>query len=260
MKAGRRNRWSRSARIFLPSWGGLRFLLPFCLLPAAFCFVSAPPSPPDIRDIVAPQPYFVQGSFWFLVVAVLCLCAAVVVGGWLFVSFRRPKRVELPSAHAVARRRLAELSARLDETDARTFGAEAADILRGFIGAQYGLRVERQTSPEFLASIRGAPVFSTIQHDILEGFLTRCDLLKFAREDATHLAKQRLIEQAAQFLTSEPPALPPGTPGVLPPGVRLSPAPPMVVPPPLPLAPFEPPDARYMPPDPRQTVAATTES
>lgn len=239
------------------SLGG--FLLACGFLPAALGLPAAPPAPPDIRDIVAPQPYSVGGDFWLWVVAGGCLLAAVAVGFLLFVALRKPKTVELPGARAVAEGRLAELRNRLEATDARAFGGEVADILRVFIGAQYGLHAERQTSPEFLESIQGWNYFSAVQHALLQEFLTRCDLLKFARLDATDDAKLRLVEQAAQFLATESPTLPAGTSAVTRPVVSASPLP--AAPPPLPdaLQAYAPPDARYMPPALRQTALPPAE-
>ncbi len=220
-----------------------------CLLPAAFCLSAASPSPaPDIRDIVAPQPFYVTGGWWLLVLAVGCVAAAGLVGWVLYRNLRRPKVVVPPSPHEVAAGRLETLRARVDQFDPRAFGEEAADILRAFIGAQYGLQAQRQTSPEFLEAVRGSTLFSTAQHGVLAGFLTQCDLLKFAREDATREGKLRLIEQAGRFLEgdSKMENLPaPGAPALpLSPGsfTRTPPLPPGGV-----AYPFETPDARYMP-------------
>ena len=216
-------------------------------------------SPADIRDIVAPQPFHLAASPWLLVLAVTSLLSAGLLGWLLFSNLRQPKPVLLPTPRDTAEARLARLRSRLDETDARVFGAEAADILRAFIGAQYALRAERQTSPEFLEAIRGWPFFSVVQHTILQEFLTECDLLKFARQDATREGKGRLLEQVAQFLAAEPPTLAAGTTAVSRPTLTPVSAPPL--PPPLPgtWTAAEPTDARYMPPDLRQATLPPAE-
>lgn len=220
-----------------------------CLLPSAFSAITpSPPASPagtDIRGIVAPQPFYIAGSYWLLLVAAVCVLAAIAVGWFLYRSLKKPKPVHVPSPHEVAYARLNDLRARLDALDPRGFGAEAADILRAFIGSQYGLRPQRQTSPEFLESIRGATVFTTTQHVILGDFLNHCDLLKFARQDATRDAKLALIEQATTFLGADSrpsPLLAPAEPALAS----------SLTPPPLPSSeryPYESPESRYMPPD-----------
>ena len=131
------------------------------------------------------------------------------VGGVWFL-LRRPKTVVGPTftPRQIAARRLQELEAQMDDLDARAFGGAVADVLRVYIGAQYGLHPERQTSEEFLASITGSRAFSVTEHALLREFLAGCDLLKFARADATLDGKRRLLVQALEFLegSAPPPA------------------------------------------------------
>ncbi len=102
----------------------------------------------------------------------------------------------------------------MHEMSARDFGNEVCDILRVYIGAQYGLQPERQTSPEFLEAVGRSHAFSRHEHALLQDFLDQCDLLKFARQDATRDAKERLVQEATEFLegsaTNTPPPLPAG--------------------------------------------------
>lgn len=159
-------------------------------------------SPADIRDIVPPQPYFLGiGAIW-LVLGALCL----VLAGWLLwhYFFRNRKRRQPPriSPRALAEQRLAALERQLDSLDARLFGGEVCEVLRAYIGAQYGLHPERQTSPEFLESMAGSPAFTASQHGLLAEFLEQCDLLKFARQEASLDAKRRLLAQAREFVNT----------------------------------------------------------
>jgi hypothetical protein len=158
--------------------------------------VSPTPSPPDIREIIPAQPYFIPGVnlFW----------GAVAVAGLLALA-----GVLCYCPRAAASRRLLELEQTGDALEPRLFGVEASDILRTYIGAQFGLHPERQTSPEFLGVIVGARVFTEAEKALLADFLAQCDLLKFAREDAGGEARRALLAQAREFLQ---PALPPPFP------------------------------------------------
>ena len=193
-------------------WTGWFFFgLALLLHPVSFVLAAfAPPAPPDIRGIVPPQPFYVSGSFWWLAVAGVCLLLAALILWQILRPKRRPPAPP-PSPREVAERRLRELEARMEHLDARTFGGAVCDVLRGYIGGEFGLATERQTSPEFLASINGSRVFSVREHHVLAEFLEACDLLKFARADATLDGKRHLLMQATEFLehSGRPPQTPP---------------------------------------------------
>ena len=167
------------------------------------------PASPDIRGIVPPQPYYLAGSPWLLVLAGACVLLAAVVAWYFIFRPAKPKPGPQVTPREHAERRLRELAARAESLDARTFGNEVADVLRVYIGGQFRLHPERQTSPEFLASVSGSRAFTRAEHDLLTDFLAGCDLLKFARADATLDRKQSLLAQATEFVrSSAPPALP----------------------------------------------------
>ena len=216
------------------------------VVPAAIGATAAPsPSPgPDIRAIEGPLPYFLKGGTLWLAIAAVSLLLAGLVAWYLL---RRPRAT--PAApridpRAVARQRLAALAARADSLDARAFGGEVCDVLRVYITDEYRLQPQRQTSPEFLATVAASRVFSRREHTLLSEFLEGCDGLKFARLDATPTGKRALLAQAGEFLDGhqpEPaPAAPPPLPAVPPP-----------VPPPLPPVPATAvaDDRRWQPPE-----------
>lgn len=171
------------------------------------------PAPPDIRGIVPPQPYFLNASPWWLVLAAGCVLLALLVAWYFIFRTAAPKLGPQLTPRERAEQRLRELAARADLLDPRTFGNEVADVLRAYIGGQFGLHPERQTSQEFLGSVAGARAFTRSEHGLLTDFLDGCDLLKFARADATPERKQHLLSQATDFVrSSAPPPLPEGVP------------------------------------------------
>ncbi len=206
--------------------GLLLLTFAFCILHSAFSASVAPtppasPDAPDIRTIVPPQPYFLSGSLLWLVVAAVSLLLAGLVAWYLL---RRPKAPK-PSGprltpRETAQQKLAALEREMDNMDARRFGAEVCDVLRFYIGDEYRMHPQRQTSPEFLASVAASRVFSRNEHTLLGEFLEGCDLLKFARLDATPAGKRALLTQAREFIDGrereEPPPMPPSSPPPLP--------------------------------------------
>ena len=185
------------------------FLAAVLATPGAGTPGAGTPAPPDIRAIVPPQPYFVEASPWLLVVAAVCVLLALLVAWYFFFRITVPKPGPQLTPRERAEQRLRELAARADTLDARAFGNEVADVLRAYIGGQFRLHPERQTSQEFLASMSGSRAFTRSEHGLLTDFLEGCDLLKFARADATPERKQFLLSQAADFVrSSAPPPLP----------------------------------------------------
>jgi hypothetical protein len=53
---------------------------------------------------------------------------------------------------------------------------------------------------EFLERLHRGPQFSEDEKQLLEDFLNRCDLIKFARYDATPADSQLLLEEAMRFV------------------------------------------------------------
>ena len=163
------------------------------------------PASPDIRGIVPPQPYFVNASPWLLVLAAVCVLLALLVAWYFIFRPAAPKPGPQLTPRERAEQRLRELAARADALDPRAFGNEVADVLRAYIGGQFRLHPERQTSQEFLASVSGSRAFTRSEHVLLTDFLEGCDLLKFARADATPERKQFLLSQATDFVRSSAP-------------------------------------------------------
>ena len=166
---------------------------------------AATPPPQDIRGIVPPEPYYIATSpLWLLIVAVCVVLAGVAVW-YLFFRHGAAKPGPKITPRERAEGRLRELATRMGELDARGFGDEVADVLREYVGEQFGLHPKRQTSPEFLASVQGSRVFTKTEHVLLADFLEGCDLLKFARADAGMERRHQLLTQATDFVRSSTP-------------------------------------------------------
>ena len=81
------------------------------------------------------------------------------------------------------------------------FSIRVSDILRRYVTEQYQLPVTRQTSVEFLArSDARLRRFPRTRNRCSTIFLNRCDLIKFARYDATTEDSRLLLEEATRFV------------------------------------------------------------
>jgi hypothetical protein len=161
---------------------------------------SPPATPPPIRDIAPPVDVFPWPPWMVALVAVGALIVLGVII-WLIVRAirNRPKTPPLTPRQA-AIRELEALRPLVQQIDPYEFSVRVSDVLRGFVGGQYGLRAKEQTSPEFLASISSAADFTDDDRGLLTRFLEKCDLIKFAHIDASSEDSAALLSSAVAFV------------------------------------------------------------
>jgi hypothetical protein len=162
------------------------------------------PTPPPIRDIAPPVDAFPYPA-WLVA---LCAAAALVVIAlivWMLVRLFRNAAPLPPTPREVALASLREAQKKLDALDPHAFSILVSDILRSYISAHYGLHATEQTSAEFLASVADSPRFTREDKTLLASFLEKCDLIKFARVDATRDDSATLLDQALRFVERSSP-------------------------------------------------------
>jgi len=125
---------------------------------------------------------------------------------WFFRRKRKPVAPpKLP--REIALEELALIADEIETTNPYRFSIRVSDILRRYVTHQYALPVTRQTSVEFLTALAKSSSFSANEKTLLEDFLNRCDLIKFARYEATSTDSRLLLEEATQFVKGEQLAL-----------------------------------------------------
>ena len=158
------------------------------------------PPLPEIKDIAPPVDVFPYPA-WMVALAVAL--ALLVLGCAVFLVIRwwrsRPPPLP-PSPRAAALRELERLRTQVETMEPYAFSIAVSDVLRTFVGGEYGLHAREQTSPEFLAAVRSAPSFSTDDRTLLERFLERVDMIKFARVAATTDDSRELLASAVTFV------------------------------------------------------------
>jgi hypothetical protein len=123
--------------------------------------------------------------------------------------FRHKPKPALPPKlpREIALEELDRIASEIERMDPYLFSIRVSDILRRNVTNQYALPVTRQTSVEFLAALAKSSPFSANEKSLLEDFLNRCDLIKFARYEATSADSQLLLEEATRFVKGEQLAL-----------------------------------------------------
>lgn len=158
---------------------------------------GAAPTPAPIHDIVGPIPFF-SAPLWVIVAVLL---AVAVAGGlfWWFAGRKKPKPL---TPRESALRELARLRSSLSEGTDHAFGVGVSDVLRRFLSEALGLAAPRQTTEEFLESLRGSLRFVPAEQEALAEFLHHSDYLKYAQGEATAEQREALIVAAESFVRS----------------------------------------------------------
>lgn len=153
---------------------------------------------PDIHEIAPPVDYSLVPP-WVIYGGVGLGVVLLGLIGWLIRKrARRPKPQQSPRDRA--RQELTHIRSEMETLTPYQFSIRVSDILRGYVTEQYRLPVTRQTSVEFLNALAKASSFSEDEKALLEDFLNRCDLIKFARYDATIEDSRLLLAEATRFV------------------------------------------------------------
>lgn len=170
--------------------------------------------PAEMRDIEEPleAPIPLEWKLGGLLAA-LALLGAFVWWKW----FRKASIAEEPPAPpipagqaALARLDALNASELLEAGDCRAFHFELSDILREYIERRFSLRAQEQTTDEFLAGLPDQRVFHSEQQLLLQDFLRRSDLVKFAKYAPRAGQSREAAEACRKFVveTDEIPAPP----------------------------------------------------
>lgn len=183
------------------------------LLPAAGASTNA--GAEMLRDIKGPV--HVPNSYAWLgwvLAAVLAALAAWHV--WKKLRARKPavsKAIVIPP-HRRAKEQLRRASELM--SDPYAFCSLVSTVVRGYIEDRFELRAPERTTEEFLDELRRTSLLHVEHKRLLEEFLTRCDLVKFARHEPTQPELQALLDAALRFIDETTLAAEPAPPSAAP--------------------------------------------
>jgi len=158
-----------------------------------------------IEDLtLVPLPSWWQSPWTLLALAAGLLVLAAI--GWAV--WRARDRRPLPQAPPAPEpdrtpeflERLEALRRRQEALSPHDFGLECSDVLREYLEWRHRLAIRFQTTREFLESAARRAELAQGQRDSLREFLGFCDLVKFARQEATPEEKLRLADAAVAFV------------------------------------------------------------
>jgi uncharacterized protein DUF4381 len=152
----------------------------------------------EFHDIAPPVDYSLIPP-WLIFLGVFVSLTVIGLLVWCVTrALRRPAPVQSPRDRALAM--LEQMAPEIEKMNPYRFSIRVSDVLRRYVTEQFDLPVTRQTSVEFLSALRKSSSFSEDEKSLLEDFLNRCDLIKFARYEATSSDSQLLLEEAVRFV------------------------------------------------------------
>jgi hypothetical protein len=152
----------------------------------------------ELHDIAPPVDYSLVPP-WVVFVAAFLALSLVGLIIWLVMRSRRHKLpTKSPRERALEQLQLLEIG--IERMQPYRFSIRVSDALRGYVTEEFNLPVTRQTSVEFLNALARSSPFADDEKLLLEDFLNRCDLIKFARYEATTSDSRLLLEEATRFV------------------------------------------------------------
>ena len=159
----------------------------------------------DIRDLKGlveiPNSY---GWLWWVLVAIILAIAAYFI--WRRLKSRRPlakPTVAIPP-HRRAKDRLRAAGELM--SNPYQFCSLVSDVLRGYVEERFSLHAPERTTEEFMAELRASQQLHVAHKSLLEDFLSRCDLVKFAKAEPAEPELQSLLDSALRFVDETSPA------------------------------------------------------
>jgi hypothetical protein len=174
--------------------------------------VIIPPNPPtatnavteDIRDIRDPVP-IPSGWKWLGWLVGAIALALLAWQAWKRFQLRPTRLIPAPviPAHERARRKLQEALDLLDQP--KPFCTLVSDAVRLYLEERFELRAPERTTEEFLNELQTTQHLTRPQKDSLAEFLSRCDLVKFAKAQPAQTALQDLYNSALRLIEETEP-------------------------------------------------------
>jgi hypothetical protein len=160
----------------------------------------------DIRGIKGPVK--IPSSYAWIGWTLLAI-AGVALAWYLWRRFRNrkrePKAVPSIPPHRKAKDRLR--NAEELYSDPYAFCSLVSDVTRGYLEDRFELHAPERTTEEFLEEMRSSPALAPEHKALLEDFLARCDLVKFARFEPTQGELKGLLEAALRFIDETTPGM-----------------------------------------------------
>jgi hypothetical protein len=151
----------------------------------------------DIRDIRDPLPLGPNLLWLWITLA----AAALAVLAWWYSKRKKEPAVNpalLIPPHRRAKERLRAAHDLI--SDPYAFCSLVSDVIRLYLEERFNLHAPDRTTEEFLAELRDGSQLNEDHKAVLENFLIKCDLVKFARVEPSEPELRDLLESAERLV------------------------------------------------------------
>lgn len=152
----------------------------------------------QLHDIAPPVDYSLIPPWVIFVGSVIALSVIGLIVWYARQFFQRKQPTR--SARERALDALGASAPEIESAPPYRFSIRVSDILRRYVLEEFSLPMTRQTSVEFLNAIASSEKFGADDKALLKDFLDRCDLIKFARYEATPEDSRLLLNEAERFV------------------------------------------------------------
>jgi hypothetical protein len=158
----------------------------------------------DIRGIKGPV--HIPSSYAWIGWTFLAL--AILAAAWFaWKKFRRRKTVAKPVVVIPPHRRAKDRLRNVNEllSDPYAYCSLISDVVRTYLEERFDLDAPDRTTEEFLEEMRSTAILHPDHKALLEEFLSRCDLVKFARFEPTQDELKSLLDAALPVIDETAP-------------------------------------------------------
>ncbi|MBI3848676.1 MAG: hypothetical protein HY298_00065 [Verrucomicrobia bacterium] len=169
--------------------------------------LSAVPTTNDLRAIKPPVAIPTGWEWLWWTLGVLAF-AALIYFAWRWWQKRRQQAspIVIVPPHIRARQKLQEALALMDQP--RLFCILVSDTIRLYLEERFNFHAPDRTTEEFLHELQATDLLKPEQKNSLSEFLSRCDLVKFARYEPGRPELEDLHASALQLVDETEPKLP----------------------------------------------------
>jgi hypothetical protein len=162
----------------------------------------------DITGIEESTPLLGHSWWPYALGLAAVMMASLLLAGWKYYRSVLGETKETASSWALAEMRRIDSLHLAESGHIEQFHRLYAEVIRQYLEKRFQVCASRQTTPEFLQTMRDSPLLSPMQREILKDCLERCDLAKFANvqfpKDECKALSQSVHSLVMQTSSDEP--------------------------------------------------------
>ncbi len=139
---------------------------------------------------------------WVLGLVIIIAIVGIIFFSKKFIKSRKAQAVIILPAHVIAFNELEKLQKEclIENRLIEEYFEKLSGCLRRYLENRFHLRAPWLSSEEFLLKAKTSPLLTTEQKNLLQGFLTLCDMVKFAKYGSSAAEAQNSFVIVRNFI------------------------------------------------------------